>query len=197
MSNYPLGTTNVLRCLNRRLSGSLWTRSLTFVVSASPSVVCHVELTSGFNTSAVKEQKVAHTTWTLYGIFQLSDHLSCSDGETPSHNECGKSCTGEFGVGLSDSTQCPWVNSPRTAQEQFYRRQLNTATNELRVFVNVTPAGDTCVKVKTVRDLFPCLRRLPRQRHKQWHHVFGEHDRPHVSSLPNRRVSGSFLCPGG
>uniref|UniRef100_A0A671TJC9 Uncharacterized protein n=1 Tax=Sparus aurata TaxID=8175 RepID=A0A671TJC9_SPAAU len=30
--------------------------------------------------------------WTLYGLFQLSNHLVCSDGESLSPNICGMSC---------------------------------------------------------------------------------------------------------
>ncbi|XP_034446449.1 lysozyme C, milk isozyme [Hippoglossus hippoglossus] len=69
-------------------------------------IVCYVALTSGFNTSAVKEKKVDSTTWTLYGIFQLSDHLICSDGKTPSLNKCSKSCTDLLDSDISDDIDC-------------------------------------------------------------------------------------------
>lgn len=137
-------------------------RSVTFgddlfvhLFSPLPSVVCHVELASDFNTSAVYQltpsmwerhsrrkrnavygglfslaeledplttiqprtrgrrhaRQAPSTTqptpptepphldkevWTLYGLFQLSSHLVCSDGTTPSPNICGMDCNGEF-----------------------------------------------------------------------------------------------------
>ncbi|CAB1413601.1 unnamed protein product [Pleuronectes platessa] len=69
-------------------------------------IVCYVNLTSGFNTSAVGEKKVGSSTWKLYGIFQLSDHVICSDGETPSLNKCSKSCTDLLDSDISDDIDC-------------------------------------------------------------------------------------------
>ncbi|XP_069386061.1 alpha-lactalbumin [Paralichthys olivaceus] len=69
-------------------------------------IVCYVELTSGFNTSSVKEKKVENSIWKLYGIFQLSDHLICSDGQTPSLNKCGKNCTDLLDGDISDDIDC-------------------------------------------------------------------------------------------
>ncbi len=34
--------------------------------------------------------------WTLYGLFQLANHLVCSDGTTPSPNICMMDCSSEF-----------------------------------------------------------------------------------------------------
>ena len=87
-------------------------------------MVCHVESASGFETSAVNkvnigedgklvgrkkrcakhehgsksgEDDVNHEAeWTLYGLFQLSDHLICkSDADPTSVNLCQMSCDGE------------------------------------------------------------------------------------------------------
>ncbi|XP_062243711.1 lysozyme C, milk isozyme [Platichthys flesus] len=69
-------------------------------------IVCYAELTSGFNTSAVGEKKVGSSTWALYGIFQLSDHVICSDGETPSLNKCSKSCSDLLDSDISDDMDC-------------------------------------------------------------------------------------------
>ncbi|XP_071360911.1 uncharacterized protein [Trachinotus anak] len=128
-------------------------------------IVCHVELSSGFNTSAVNEllsgmeddhhrgrrhasfggmfslaeleglgstvrphtrerrharepSSHGHPTppiqspqreeelWTLYGLFQLSNHLVCSDGMTPSPNICGTSCSNLVDEDIRDDISC-------------------------------------------------------------------------------------------
>ncbi|XP_040892612.1 lysozyme C-like [Toxotes jaculatrix] len=112
-------------------------------------IVCHVELASGFNTSAVNElipgledhhhrsrrgarnqghggksssdseeqqhtrQPPSHTRpppheeiWTLYGLFQLSDHLVCSDGTTSSPNICGINCSNLIDDDIRDDISC-------------------------------------------------------------------------------------------
>ncbi|XP_037327328.2 alpha-lactalbumin [Pungitius pungitius] len=79
-------------------------------------IVCHVELASGFNTSAVtrldhdessasseEKPKEVHS---LYGLFQLSNQLVCSDGASPSHNICSMSCNSLIDDDLSDDLQC-------------------------------------------------------------------------------------------
>lgn len=50
-------------------------------------------------SDATQPTRPTGTVWTLYGLFQLSDHLACK-GTTPSPNICGLNCTGEF-MGIS------------------------------------------------------------------------------------------------
>lgn len=161
---------NIHNSLNRNQPRRLQKKksaTFVFVFSLLPSVVCHAETASGFNTSVIHElspemdnhqhrrrrnagyegifglaeyegtestisphtqgrrsakehlsptwpkpptrpQSRYRTTpatqpthddkevWTLYGLFQLSNHLVCSDGTTPSPNICDKNCSGEF-----------------------------------------------------------------------------------------------------
>lgn len=44
--------------------------------------------------------------WTLYGLFQLSSHLVCNDGTTPSPNICGMDCSREFQFQFVLNSQC-------------------------------------------------------------------------------------------
>ncbi|KAL6111114.1 uncharacterized protein ACO6RY_20068 [Pungitius sinensis] len=79
-------------------------------------IVCYVELASGFNTSAVtrlddnessdsseEKPKKVHS---LYGLFQLSNQVVCSDGASPSYNICTMSCNNLIDDTLSDDLQC-------------------------------------------------------------------------------------------
>ncbi|KTF79464.1 hypothetical protein cypCar_00028066 [Cyprinus carpio] len=103
-------------------------RGLTLQIPNSADVlaqiVCHVQLTSGFNTSAIKtiaepqeprsgpgprrvrspgeKNKGGSSSnesgedkdevWTLYGLFQLSDHVVCSSTQSRALNLCRLSC---------------------------------------------------------------------------------------------------------
>ncbi|KAG8014530.1 Sperm acrosome-associated protein 5 [Nibea albiflora] len=92
-------------------------------------IVCHVEYASGFNTSAVNELTVAkehnnrrkredsgvfglakyedtETVWTLYGLFQLSNHLICNDGTTETHNICDMDCDKLIDDNIEDDLDC-------------------------------------------------------------------------------------------
>ncbi|XP_052462615.1 alpha-lactalbumin-like [Carassius gibelio] len=108
-------------------------------------IVCHVELTSGFNTSAIKKiaepeehssvqgsrhrrsvkGKGPRTTprpatraprlgsdedksevWTLYGLFQLSDHVVCRSTQSHSLNLCGLTCDKLIDSDTSDDIAC-------------------------------------------------------------------------------------------
>ncbi|XP_030252451.1 lysozyme C, milk isozyme-like [Sparus aurata] len=87
-------------------------------------IVCHAQFASGFNTSAVnqldpksntvrtpppttpKPPHVDANIWTLYGLFQLSNHLVCSDGESPSPNICGMSCSQLLDEDTDDDISC-------------------------------------------------------------------------------------------
>ncbi|XP_044197728.1 uncharacterized protein LOC122973977 [Thunnus albacares] len=44
--------------------------------------------------------------WTLYGLFQLSNHLVCSDGVTPSPNTCNIDCNNLADDNISDDITC-------------------------------------------------------------------------------------------
>ncbi|KAK7165732.1 hypothetical protein R3I93_005723 [Phoxinus phoxinus] len=111
-------------------------------------IVCHVQLTSNFNTSAIKtitepqnsgehhgsrkgrsarsrgkdkgrpSRKVTppphlesaedkNEVWTLYGLFQLSDHVVCNSS-TQSHslNLCGLTCNQLLDDNISDDLAC-------------------------------------------------------------------------------------------
>uniref|UniRef100_A0A671TL55 lysozyme n=1 Tax=Sparus aurata TaxID=8175 RepID=A0A671TL55_SPAAU len=78
-----------------------WSRCFS---SLLPSVVCHAQFASGFNTSAPPH--VDANIWTLYGLFQLSNHLVCSDGESPSPNICGMSCSQLLDEDTDDDISC-------------------------------------------------------------------------------------------
>ncbi|KAI2668122.1 Lysozyme C [Labeo rohita] len=90
-------------------------------------IVCHVQNSSSFNTSAIKTipepeephgnhgsrhrrspggKKKGHPSssesvenksevWTLYGLFQLSDHVVCNSTQSRALNLCGLTCTSE------------------------------------------------------------------------------------------------------
>ncbi len=78
------------------------------------TVVCHVQLTSGFNTSAIKtiaepqepknkggsssseSDEDKKEVWTLYGLFQLSDHVVCNSTQSHALNLCRLSCDSEY-----------------------------------------------------------------------------------------------------
>ncbi|XP_071765123.1 lysozyme C, milk isozyme [Centroberyx gerrardi] len=65
-------------------------------------IVCHVEKGAGFNTSAVSQRD----TWTLYGIFQLSDHLICSSGAGDSPNLCDINCSDLIDDNVANDIKC-------------------------------------------------------------------------------------------
>nr|XP_046231419.1 lysozyme C, milk isozyme [Scatophagus argus] len=103
-------------------------------------IVCHAEVASGFNTSAVnqltsesgehhsgensrerniRDKRHARRTqsntgtphdddavWTLYGLFQLSNHLVCSDGTNPSPNICDMDCNDLLDDDIHDDMNC-------------------------------------------------------------------------------------------
>jgi len=109
-----------------------WTLSETLF-----TVVCHVQLTSNFNTSAIKtiaepqnsgelhgprkgrsaksqgknkgrpsikvtspphleSAEDKNEVWTLYGLFQLSNHVVCNSTQSHSLNLCGLTCDSEY-----------------------------------------------------------------------------------------------------
>ncbi|KAG8014531.1 Lysozyme C [Nibea albiflora] len=70
------------------------------------NIVCHVEYASGFNTSAVNELTIPNTVWTLYGLFQLSNHLVCNDGTTKMPNICGMDCNELIDDNIEDDLAC-------------------------------------------------------------------------------------------
>ncbi|XP_028305399.1 lysozyme C-like [Gouania willdenowi] len=94
-------------------------------------IVCHAELVSDFNTNAVKElvcetnpqeqtdpqqpspqPHLQHSCedseemGTLYGLFQLSSKLTCSDGTNPSPNICNIDCEDLLDNNIDDDFQC-------------------------------------------------------------------------------------------
>lgn len=90
--------------------------------------MCHVQVTSGFNTSAIKtitepqeprggrglrrgrssggknegdsssneSDEDKDEVWTLYGLFQLSDHVVCNSTQSRALNLCRLSCDSEY-----------------------------------------------------------------------------------------------------
>jgi len=83
-------------------------------------IVCHVERTSGFDTGAVntvnidKDGKLATgksgfnhmAEWTLYGVFQLSDHLICKSGDSASVNICQMDCADLIDDDINNDINC-------------------------------------------------------------------------------------------
>ncbi|XP_073327831.1 lysozyme C, milk isozyme [Pagrus major] len=53
-----------------------------------------------------KPPHVGDNIWTLYGLFQLSNHLVCSDGQSPSPNICGMSCSKLVDDDIDDDINC-------------------------------------------------------------------------------------------
>lgn len=71
---------------------------LVSLFSPLHSVVCNVELATGFNTSAVNQRtpRNGEQVWTLYGLFQFGNRLACRDNTTSSPNVCQEDCNSEF-----------------------------------------------------------------------------------------------------
>lgn len=106
-----------------KMKRDIWRRFVTWqFLSVLPSVVCHAEKSSGFNTSAVKElaagqedhehrgKGLPHSweerhngtflasppePWMLYGIFQLGSRIACDDSVHTTDNICGIPCSSE------------------------------------------------------------------------------------------------------
>ncbi|XP_059409324.1 lysozyme C, milk isozyme [Carassius carassius] len=99
-------------------------------------IVCHVQLTSGLNTSAIKtipepqeprsgprrgrspggknkggsssneSDEDKDEVWTLYGLFQLSDHVVCNSTQSRALNLCRLSCDKLIDDNTSDDIAC-------------------------------------------------------------------------------------------
>ncbi|XP_063051178.1 lysozyme C [Engraulis encrasicolus] len=81
-------------------------------------ITCHVELTSGFNTSAVNLLPVPDVgggagvrwtpadVWTLYGIFQLPGSVICNSGMGTSLNLCAMDCSKLVDDNIDDDIKC-------------------------------------------------------------------------------------------
>nr|XP_033481100.1 alpha-lactalbumin [Epinephelus lanceolatus] len=85
-------------------------------------IVCHVKLGTGFDTSVVTQLSINSTTpevWTLYGLFQLSNHLVCHDGTTPSPNICSISCNDLVDDDISDDIDCLFTITGRLIERGF------------------------------------------------------------------------------
>ncbi|KAG1956001.1 lysozyme C, milk isozyme [Pimephales promelas] len=113
-------------------------------------IVCHVQLTSNFNTSAIKtiaepqnsgelhgprkgrsaksqgknkgrpsikvtspphleSAEDKNEVWTLYGLFQLSNHVVCNSTQSHSLNLCGLTCDKLLDDNISDDMACVQV----------------------------------------------------------------------------------------
>ncbi|XP_056318870.1 alpha-lactalbumin-like [Danio aesculapii] len=117
---------NVTKCsLKQQLETSLGlTANTTNLLS---KIVCHVSLTSNFSTSAINEvydTKEAHNVqiiqerrklkvehkktvlWTMYGLFQLSDHVVCASAHSHKPNLCKLSCQNLLNDDLTDDLAC-------------------------------------------------------------------------------------------
>nr|XP_040043128.1 lysozyme C, milk isozyme [Gasterosteus aculeatus aculeatus] len=139
-------------------------------------IVCHVELASAFNTSAVtrldrqrdRRSSGAHGSGnsseeksprpdgrpvevhSLYGLFQLSNQLVCSDGASPSPNICAMSCDELIDDNISDDLLC--VSKVRETlmkngfRARFFEELKKWFINIYRECGNKTPAYlDNCV----------------------------------------------------
>ncbi|KAM8771689.1 uncharacterized protein AB9X84_023734 isoform 2-T2 [Acanthopagrus schlegelii] len=65
--------------------------------------------------------------WTLYGLFQLSNHLVCSDGESPSPNICGMSCSQLTDDDIDDDINCLFTIFQNLLEKGFgyeHRKEL-------------------------------------------------------------------------
>ncbi|XP_034544412.1 alpha-lactalbumin isoform X2 [Notolabrus celidotus] len=75
-------------------------------------VVCYVEFASGFNTAAVNQLDLQSSepkeVWKLYGLFQLSNHLVCSedDDKDLSKNICEMNCNKLVDDNITDDIEC-------------------------------------------------------------------------------------------
>ncbi|XP_071385988.1 lysozyme C, milk isozyme-like [Centroberyx affinis] len=70
-------------------------------------IVCHVAEGTGFNTSAVSQRtRPDSDTWTLYGLFQLSDHLICDSGAGDSPNLCDINCSDLIDDNVANDITC-------------------------------------------------------------------------------------------
>ncbi|XP_011617593.2 lysozyme C, milk isozyme [Takifugu rubripes] len=70
-------------------------------------ITCAVETVTRFNTSAVNQ--MTHTgnrVWKFYGIFQLTNGLTCSDDTAQLPNICGANCTDFLDDNINDDLQC-------------------------------------------------------------------------------------------
>ncbi|XP_045578521.1 uncharacterized protein [Salmo salar] len=57
-------------------------------------------------TSGEEDSSEEETMGTLYGLFQLSDHVICSSGSTPSLNLCQMNCSALIDDNISDDLNC-------------------------------------------------------------------------------------------
>ncbi|KAK2909317.1 hypothetical protein Q8A67_005154 [Cirrhinus molitorella] len=106
-------------------------------------IVCHAQLSSGFNTNTIKtipepkepnsghgsrhrrspggkgngrpsskvtppphDSSEENEVWTLYGLFQLSDHVVCSSTQSKALNLCGLTCNKLIDDDTSDDIKC-------------------------------------------------------------------------------------------
>ncbi|XP_059190224.1 lysozyme C, milk isozyme [Centropristis striata] len=78
------------------------------VYSPLPSVICHAEKESGLNTRALNQltppDKEVPTT--LYGLFQLSNRVVCSDGTSSTLDICGMACKDLVDDNIDDDIDC-------------------------------------------------------------------------------------------
>ncbi|KAM7419857.1 hypothetical protein PAMA_016796 [Pampus argenteus] len=58
------------------------------------------------STPTTRPQHLDNNVWTLYGLFQLSNHLVCSDGVTPSPNICNTDCNNFVDDDINDDVTC-------------------------------------------------------------------------------------------
>ncbi|XP_070684658.1 lysozyme C, milk isozyme [Pempheris klunzingeri] len=84
-------------------------------------IICHVELGSNFDTNTVtklypgqeygcrKNVGTSNTdedVWILYGLFQLSDHLVCSNGTAEDQGICNMDCNKLLDDDIQDDIAC-------------------------------------------------------------------------------------------
>ncbi|XP_012990803.3 uncharacterized protein LOC106024457 [Esox lucius] len=64
------------------------------------------KVTKRVRRHAGHESNTKETVWTLYGLFQLSDHVICASGSIPSVNLCQMNCSALIDDNLSDDIEC-------------------------------------------------------------------------------------------
>ncbi|KAE8300619.1 hypothetical protein D5F01_LYC00764 [Larimichthys crocea] len=83
----------------------------------------------------------SETIWTLYGLFQLSNHLVCKDSTTETHNICGMDCSELVDDKIEDDLDCVLTLFKLLVEQGFSGPSHLTAMIKL-IF------QDECINVK-------------------------------------------------
>lgn len=79
-----------------------------------------METVTHFNTSMVNQmtRNTGDRVWKFYGLFQLTNGLTCSDDTAQLPNICGANCTGESALKGQTGLYLP-LKSPQASSEYF------------------------------------------------------------------------------